>query len=254
MRKNFNPQQEIERIERWLSDWGSNLETFIVGMSGGIDSSLTVVLASKVKKTYGVILPCKSSPESYQNASLVAKKFDIPTFKVELDETYTVLKNKITSVLQEELALYPDGNLKSRLRAVALYTIANQKNGVVVGTDNYCENYIGYFTKGGDGLVDVNPLGLYFKSEIYAMARVLEIPEEVIQARPTADLGISEDDEAELGFTYPELEKAIKHLEGYEKLPDEEINKWKIVLEKVEALHKKSQHKRELPPVCPRDY
>jgi NAD+ synthase len=253
VRRNFNPSKEIERVIKWLTEWGKNFTTFVVGMSGGIDSSLTAVLASRVKKTYGILLPCKSSPQSYKNALLVAEKFSIPTLKIGLDETYIILKKTIEQQLGEELALYPDGNLKSRLRAVALYTVANQKNGAVVGTDNYCENYIGYFTKGGDGLVDVNPLGLYFKSEIYAMAEFLGLPPEVIQARPTADLGISEDDESELGFTYPELERAIKHLEKYEIIPSEELSKFENILEKVKALHKKSQHKRELPPVCPRD-
>ena len=239
MRKNFNAKLEIGRIKKWLFDWGKPFNAFIVGMSGGIDSSLTAVLAHQTKKTYGIILPCVSSKESERNALLVAEKFGIPVLKVKLDDTYYILKRNIESTLGDNLSIYPDGNMKSRLRAVVLYTIANQKDGVVVGTDNYCENYIGYFTKGGDGLVDANPLGLYFKSEVYAMAEELKIPEEVINAAPTADLGISENDESELGFTYPELERAIKHLEGYDLIPENELEKWRNILSKVEELHLK---------------
>ena len=248
----FNAELEVNRVKSWLIDWGKGLNNFVVGISGGIDSAVVAVLCSAVKKTYGVMLPCKSSSESLSNAQLLIEKFDIMPIMVDLSSTHEELKSKLSEAIESPLSVYPDGNLKSRLRAVTLYGIANQFGGVVVGTDNNSENTLGYVTKVGDGLVDCNPLGEYYKSEIYKMAEYLDIPEDIINARPTADLGISTDDESEIGFSYPKIEKAMRHLLFEEVLPAEKFESLKPLFKRVNELHSSTEHKRELPPSCSR--
>lgn len=248
----FDSEAEVKKIRSWLRQWSKGFEAFVIGISGGIDSAVTAVICAGVRKTYGVMLPCFSSMESLKNAELLISSFNIVPVTVDLSSTHSELKRMIEAGIGTGLSLYPDSNMKSRLRAVALYSIAGQLGGVVIGTDNRCENYLGYFTKGGDGMVDCNPVGEYYKSEIYELARHLGIPEEIIQAAPTADLGISPDDETELGCTYPDIEKVMKHILSEKLLSDAELKALEPVFKRVTALHAATQHKRELPPTCPR--
>jgi NAD+ synthase len=136
----------------------------------------------------------------------------------------------------------PEANVKPRLRMTALYFIANSMNYLVAGTGNRSEITLGYYTKYGDGGVDVLPIGGLVKSEVRSLARDLGVPESVITKAPTAGLWVGQTDEAEMGFTYDTLEQYLQH--GASAVPA-------AVAERIEKLRKVSAHKRELPPIAP---
>ncbi|SDC11536.1 MULTISPECIES: NAD(+) synthase [unclassified Candidatus Frackibacter] len=213
----------------------------VVGLSGGIDSAVTAVLCKKAfpDTTLGLILPCHSNLEDAVDAKLVAEKFDIEYKVVDLDETFDVLLSELrdtqNSKGKNELAT---ANIKPRLRMTALYYYSASLNRLVVGTDNRSELKIGYFTKHGDGGVDIAPLGNLVKTEVRELAAYLGIPEKIIERPPTAGLWADQTDEKELGITYEELDHYI--LTGEADLK---------VKEKIEELAKKNAHKLGYPPV-----
>ncbi len=136
----------------------------------------------------------------------------------------------------------PEANVKPRLRMSALYFIANSLNYLVVGTGNRSELTLGYFTKYGDGGVDLLPIGGLLKSEVRALGRELGVPDRVIDKPPTAGLWVGQTDEAEMGFSYDTLEAYVT--KGPSAVD-------KAVAERIERLRKVSDHKRALPPVGP---
>jgi NAD+ synthase len=137
----------------------------------------------------------------------------------------------------------PEANVKPRLRMTALYFIANSLNYLVAGTGNRSEVALGYFTKYGDGGVDLLPIGGLLKSEVRALGRDLGVPERVIVKPPTAGLWVGQTDEAEMGFTYDTLEAYLR--DGPSAVDH-------AVAERIERLRKVSDHKRALPPVGPK--
>ena len=136
----------------------------------------------------------------------------------------------------------PEANVKPRLRMAALYFIANSLNYLVTGTGNRSELTLGYFTKYGDGGVDLLPIGGLLKSEVRALGRELGVPDHVIDKPPTAGLWMGQTDEAEMGFTYDTLEAYLK--KGSSAVPG-------AVAGRIDLLRKISDHKRALPPVGP---
>ena len=137
-------------------------------------------------------------------------------------------------------------NLKARLRMVTLYYLANDRNYLVAGTGNRSEIMIGYFTKYGDGGVDLEPLGELYKWEVRRLARHVGVPREVVERPPTAGLWPGQTDEAEIGLTYEQLDEALAAIErgatdGIEP----------AVLARVERMIERSAHKRQMPPTYP---
>lgn len=237
------------KIVRWLQEQVAEgkAKGLIVGLSGGLDSSVVAVLAKKAfpQNTLGLIMPCFSSSLDPEYASLVARKFNIPAQIVDLtpvlNEFYRQLEKKSYTPGKQDL---PAANLRPRLRMTTLYYFANKLNYLVVGTGNKSEISIGYFTKYGDGGVDLLPLGNLLKTQVRELAKALAIPEEIIRRVPTAGLWEGQTDEGEMGITYEELDYTIKALEtGTPELCREGP------LYKVKELIKKSQHKRLPIPV-----
>ena len=239
-------EKDYNKISNKLVDWiqekvqDAGCEGAVIGLSGGIDSSVTSVLAKKAfsENTLGLIMPCYSNPQDQEDAKEVAEKFNIPYKIIDLDFVFdqflTTLEGK-EEVARNNLAA---ANLKPRLRMAALYYYANKRNSLVVGTDNRSELKIGYFTKFGDGGIDIAPLGNLVKSEVREVAKVLDIPEKIITKKPSAGLWDGQTDEGELGFSYEELDKYILTGEARDE-----------VKEKVEQLAEKNQHKLEMPPL-----
>jgi NAD+ synthase len=209
-------------------------------MSGGIDSSVTAVLCSKAVKTLGLLMPCHSNTEDLKYAKIVAEKFGIETKIVDL-----------TPVHDELMKILPDGdkiaqgNLKSRLRMITLYYFANNYNFLVAGTSNKSEIKIGYFTKYGDGGVDIEPIGDILKSHLRELARELRIPEEIIKKPPSPGLWEGHTTEGELGVSYDEIDAIIEEIEtnNLEKTNPE-------LVKKVREMIQKSGHKRKMPEIC----
>lgn len=188
----------------------------VVGLSGGVDSAVVSVLCRKAVGTKNVlclILPCQSQKTDITDAKKVAKKFGLNIKTIDLTKIYENLigilptANKLTQA-----------NLKPRLRMLTLYYFANKLNYIVAGTGNKSELTIGYFTKYGDGGVDILPLGDLYKSEVRGLAKYLKIPEEIITKPPTAGLWTGQTDEGEIGMTYDELEYGLKNKKQTQKL------------------------------------
>jgi len=214
----------------------------VVGMSGGVDSSVVAVLCQRAfpQNTLGVIMPCHSEELDEVHARMVADKFGINTVRIVLDGVFDVLLEEVRrSKLQISQSRIAEGNLKPRLRMIVLYYLANALNYLVVGASNRSELSVGYFTKYGDGGVDLMPLGNLVKREVKELAVYLGIPQEIIDKLPSAGLWKGQTDEGELGLTYAELDSYLKT--GKAK---EEIKK------RVDSMMDKSRHKR-LPPLLP---
>lgn len=226
----------------------------VIGMSGGIDSSVSAVLCKNAfpDTTLGLILPCNSpsQTEDVAYARMVAARFGIETKEIDLSRVFTAL----LSLLDIDIDINIDiatANLKPRLRMVCLYYFANKRNYLVVGTGNKSERSIGYFTKYGDGAADILPLGDMLKTVVRELAEELGIPDEIIEKVSSAGLWEGQTDEAEIGMSYSDLDKIILAMEtedfngsrgGYSGCDPE-------LVERVRRMADASRHKREAIPV-----
>lgn len=239
----MNIEALAEKLGSWIRDevTSGGCRGVVTGMSGGVDSSVVAVLCKRAfpENTLGVMMPCYSNPDDKTHAKAVAEKFKIPTAEVVLDGIYSALLEKLPD-LEADTALghLAQANLKVRLRMLTLYYIANQLRYMVAGSSNRSEITVGYFTKYGDGGVDIMPLGNMVKGQVREIARHLGIPQEIIDKPPSAGLWEGQTDETEMGVSYDVLDGFI--LSG--KASDE-------VRKKVEAMMASSAHKRSLPPV-----
>ncbi len=229
----------------------------VVGLSGGIDSAVVVRLAQLAAPdaVVGVLMPCHSDAADERDAALVASHFSVPTVRVDLAPAYDRLTADVKAALDalpqtmrrdhphdDPRSRVPMANVKPRLRMTTLYFIANSLNYLVAGTGNRSELSIGYFTKYGDGGVDVLPLANLVKSEVRALARELNVPKAIIDRTPTAGLWLGQTDESEMGFTYDELERYLN--DGAEHVAP-------ALAMRIERLVRASEHKRQLPPSPP---
>lgn len=258
---------DVEALARRLSDWireqvtSAGAEGCVVGLSGGVDSAVTAALCARATpgRVLGILMPCRSAAEDEADARAVAEAAGIPTLKVPLDEPYGALVSTLEAavrqgreagalraeaaapVVAETRGRLASANLKPRLRMMTLYYVANLMNYLVLGTGNRAELEVGYFTKYGDGGVDLLPLGNCTKGDVRALARVLQIPQRVIDRAPTAGLWPGQTDEGEIGLTYDDLDR---YLETGSASDD--------VRARIERLHQASEHKRKPPPAAPR--
>lgn len=238
-------EELVKRLESWIREQvlTANRKGVVVGMSGGLDSSVVAVLCKGAwpQNTLGVLMPCYSSEQDLTHARIVAQNFDIATTTVALDPVFDSLKKALPSEgLAPETRKLAEANLKPRLRMLTLYYLANRLGYLVVGTGNRSELEVGYFTKYGDGSADILPLGNLVKSQVKELARYLGIPEEIIAKPPSAGLWEGQTDEGELGITYKELDRYLLSGKASRK-----------VRQRVEALFRANAHKRRLPPSPP---
>ena len=244
-----------ERIAGWLQERAASAGArgFVFGLSGGIDSAVVARLCQLAapQRVLGVLLPCYSHPLDEEDARLVAATFGIPLARVDLGSTFDALTETLQHALKglpthvdviDIKQQLPEANLKPRLRMAALYFAANSLNYLVTGTGNRSELTLGYFTKYGDGGVDLLPIGGLLKSEVRQLARELGVPARVIDKPPTAGLWVGQTDEDEMGFTYDVLEQYLT--QGASAVPP-------AVAARIDKLRSTSEHKRALPPVGP---
>ncbi len=247
------------RISEWIRGRvkKASAKGVVVGMSGGLDSTVTAVLCKKAfpDTTLGLILPCFSAEEDVEHARMVAKKFGIETKEIELSNIFKFFLNTLEE-REYDADLKRGGeiniavaNLKPRLRMVCLYYFANKLNYLVVGTGNKSERSIGYFTKYGDGAADILPLGDLLKTEERKLAEELDIPKEIIEKMPSAGLWEGQTDESEIGMNYDELDKIILAMErGNFSDCDPKL------VARVKQMMEASKHKREKITVFKKSY
>ena len=231
-----------DKLSLWIKQQVSSAgcRGVAVGMSGGLDSSVVAVLCRRAfpQNTLGVIMPCYSIDEDKEHALMVAEKFSIPTRTVVLDHVFDTLL-KVLPPLETPASRLAQANIKTRLRMVTLYYLANQLQYLVVGSSNKSELAIGYFTKYGDGGVDIMPIGNLVKKEVIELAVFLGIPQPIIDKPPSAGLWPEQTDEGEMGITYKELDRYL--------LSGEATNE---VRQKIETRLAGCLHKRVPPPIA----
>lgn len=240
----MNTEELAEKLVFWIRNkvLAAGCKGVVVGMSGGVDSSVLAVLCRQAfpQSMLGVIMPCYSSQEAVEHAQAVAGQFSIPTKVVVLDSVFdALLKVLPEGGIAPDVTRIARANLKARLRMLTLYYLANQLKYMVAGASNRSELAVGYFTKYGDGGVDILPLGNLVKSQIRELARFLGIPQLIIGKPPSAGLWEGQTDEGELGFSYEELDRYLVTGEASDGLR-----------EKIELMRTTSTHKCQLPPVA----
>lgn len=239
--------KKINHVVDWLKDQVkvSHTNGILVGLSGGIDSSVVACLIKKAfpEKALGVILPCKSNQKDREDAIALAEACGIDYVEVELTEVHKSLYDSVAVALsgRAEHKRLTDANLRARLRMSTLYAIANDLGYLVAGTDNAAELLTGYFTKYGDGGVDILPLAHLTKREVFEWAKHLGVPASIVDRKPSAGLWEGQTDEEEMGVTYDAIDNYILGLE----VSDED----KAV---IERMHKATEHKRVMPPAPPK--
>jgi NAD+ synthase len=218
----------VDELSGWLRQrvTAAGARGLAVGLSGGIDSAVVIRLCQIATpgQVVGVVMPCHSDPRDEADARLVADHYAIPTVRVDLEYAYDQLVSDLRTAVAhlpvEQLpadglgaddprARMPLANVKPRLRMTTLYFVANSLNYLVAGTGNRSEVTIGYFTKYGDGGVDLLPIARLLKREVRELARELDVPAPIIDKAPTAGLWPGQTDEGEMGFTYAELENYL---------------------------------------------
>lgn len=235
--------QLTEKLVLWVRDKvvTARCQGVVLGISGGIDSSVVAVVCQRAfpQNTLGVIMPCHSQPEDEEHARAVASKFSIATATVVLDSTFDTLLQVLPKNQSEPaVTRVAEANLKARLRMLTLYYFANRLNYTVAGSGNRSELSVGYFTKYGDGGVDILPLGNLVKGEVKEIARFLGIPQAIIDKPPSAGLWQGQTDENEMGVSYEELDRYLTTGEAPAELK-----------QKIESMMAISEHKRQPPPL-----
>ncbi|MCX6155640.1 MAG: NAD(+) synthase, partial [Candidatus Kapabacteria bacterium] len=231
----INPQKTLFTITNWLLQKldDSRQSGFVVGVSGGIDSATVSTCCAKTgKKLIALNMPIHQPSSQLSRAEeqcnwLKLNFTNVETFLIDLTEIYETIIRTLPLEAKNEIALV---NLRSRLRMMTLYSFANSNNFLVAGTGNKVEDYgIGFFTKYGDGGVDISPIGDLTKTEVYQLAAYLDVPESIQKAAPTDGLWeIDRTDEEQIGATYPELEWAMDFCE---KKSFYDINKLNAVID-----------------------
>lgn len=220
-----NIKENIERISMWLKDYTVKygFKGFVLGLSGGVDSAVSLALAIKAvgkENVHCFALPCTGINEwvryeDIEHSKILANTFDVSLEIVRLNETLDVLYGQLNKYDKEDSLVMP--NIKARLRMVTLRALAEELNCLVLGTTNKTEEYLGYFTKAGDGGagVDIEPIAGFFKYEVKELARELGIPDEIIDKKSSAGLWYDQTDEDEIGFAYDIIDKYLSVREEY---------------------------------------
>ena len=252
-------QAIIERISRWLADYAAQARAkgFIVGVSGGIDSAVVSTLAARTGlPTLLIEMPIRQKADQVNRAQehmadLHSRFSNVSTMRADLTPTFDTFaaSNEVeeTAFPNKQLAL---ANARSRLRMLTLYYYGQLHGLLVTGTGNKIEDFgVGFFTKYGDGGVDISPIADLTKTQVYALAKALNIIESIQTAVPTDGLwDVERTDEQQMGASYPELEWAMSVYDTHK--PENFSGREREVLEIYTRLHKAMQHKIQPIPVC----
>jgi NAD+ synthase len=238
----MNSLKKIDYISDWIKDYATSLSfqpvSLVIGVSGGIDSAVTSALCAKTGfKTIAVSMPIKQNINqhdlSLKHLDWLKNNFDnVETKIIELDKVFESFENTMKD-FNNSLAF---ANSRSRLRMVTLYQIAQANRGIVVGTGNKVEDFgVGFYTKYGDGGVDISPIADCKKTDVWNIGKSLGVIDEIIEAPPTDGLwDDSRNDESQLGLSYEEIEDAMensnsKHIKKYQQIREPNLHKMKPI-------------------------
>lgn len=246
----------IDHIVNWLNDYAenANINGFVLGISGGIDSAVTSTLCAMTGKNVICLnLPIHQAPNQIERSNnhinWLKNNFNdkISSEIVDLTATFDQTCNDFPAEIQDELTM---ANVRARLRMTTIYAFAGHHKYLVAGTGNKVEDFgVGFFTKYGDGGVDLSPIADLMKSQVYEIAKELNIIDSIQKAKPTDGLwGDDRNDEDQIGASYPELEWAMEYTESKENKSLSE--RQKEVLKIYKRLNKINQHKMIPIPVC----
>jgi NAD+ synthase len=258
----MTPKQRINHIVKWLRAYArsAKITTFVVGISGGIDSSVVSALCAETGlQTIVVQMPIRQAKTLDHRSSMQAAwlldryQENVTHMSMDLTSVFNVFEKNLVPYCREnedetrvDLAF---ANSRARLRMMTLYQIAQSHGGIVVGTGNRVEDFgVGFFTKYGDGGVDISPIGDCMKTQVWDMGREFGLPQEIIDAAPTDGLWTDgRTDEDQLGMTYPELELAMTQAETNSGVDSAQEKK---NLKKYRAIRARNMHKMLPIPVC----
>ena len=241
----MNTSEKVNFISNWIKDYVNNMpnkaQSLVIGISGGIDSSVSSTLSAMTGlKTIVLSMPIKQKSNqhdlSLMHQEWLVNKFDnVEAHTINLDELFSTFSSSLSKFDNE----HGMANSRARLRMTTLYQVAAANKGIVVGTGNKVEDFgVGFYTKYGDGGVDISPIADCNKTEVWDIGKELEILKEIIEAVPTD--GLWEDgrtDESQLGLKYYELEEAMNNQNSPNR-------------DKYERIRKQNLHKMEPIPVC----
>jgi NAD+ synthase len=263
------PKQRINHIVKWLKSYArsAKISTFVVGISGGIDSSVVSALCARTGlKTIVVQMPIRQDRKldnrSTQQATWLLEHHasTVTHINVDLTSVFNAFDKKLSPLCAQDNGDFTStselafANSRARLRMMTLYQIAQAHGGLVVGTGNRVEDFgVGFFTKYGDGGVDISPIGDCLKTQVWDMGRELALPQEIIDALPTDGLWADgRTDEDQLGMTYPELEHAMELHNNdncvWDPFPLTKVEKEQ--LRRYRELRAQNMHKMTPVPVC----
>ena len=214
----------------------------VIGNSGGKDSAVVIAMATKAlgkDRVLAISMPCNSKDADYEDAKLVADKFDVNMLKIDLTSSYIEMEDEINKNLESiNLSDESKVNMKPRFRMICLYSIAQTLGYLVCGTGNLCEQMVGYTTKWGDNASDFNPIANFTVDEVLAIGEYLGVPDKILKKAPSDGLGIKTDEE-KMGIKYSEIAEMIETGNTQnEKSKDEIIRRFK-----------NSMHKRKSVPI-----
>ncbi|WP_330463605.1 NAD(+) synthase [Metamycoplasma gateae] len=231
----------IKKIKSWIyrKVKSTNASGIVLGISGGIDSATLSVICHQIFKenAHFYYLKTKKDTENEKDIKELNKILNNSIITINISKEFDLFSKKFH--LSND---WIKANSKSRFFMNVLYTKAQQNNSLVLGTDNFNEYYLGYFTKWGDGACDILPFANLFKSDIYKMAKILKVPQSIMNKKPSANLLDNQYDEDELGFTYDQFESYFE--------PKNTLNN--EIKAKIEKNFKKTQHKRKIIPKGPK--
>jgi len=252
-------EAELDSYREHITDFiqsqldAAGVDRAVIGLSGGIDSTLTshlLVEALGAENVHGLVMPSEvNRDENMSDAERVASEL--------LDIEYDVVA--IQPIVETVLDAYPDaaddrlatGNLRVRTRAVLNYLVANHEDALVVGTGNRSEALVGYFTKYGDGAVDCHPIANLYKGQVRQLAKHLGVPDDLAEKTASAEMWLDQTDEGELGMDYETLDSILAlHVDGplSPSATARHVGVDESAVEKVRGLYEGSAHKRKAPP------
>lgn len=257
-KESLNIEKVNAHIVNWLIDYAQKSRTqgFVVGVSGGIDSAVTSTLCAQTGfPTLCVMLPIHQAQSHVdrkkEHIESLKKRFsNVNAVEVNLTESFETLKKSLPPSENNALYQLSLANTRSRIRMTTLYYLAGIHSYLVVGTGNKVEDFgIGFYTKYGDGGVDLSPIADLMKSEVYALGALLEVPNSILKAVPTDGLfGDDRSDEDQIGASYDELEWAMNQKDTNDLIHFSERQKEVLMLYK--RLNKANAHKMKPIPIC----